>query len=284
MNFDTFFTGWTDGMQYASRRAPLIALLALFHLGSHSRAEDLPTAFVPSPEFQTIITRIVRQALPTEFEKRHNWNHTKRVFDGLRWEFDGGKLEAHRRWKDARDGQWTMYRVRFIEPEQNFQVQVQRFETLENGKVGCDLAVDARLAVEGRVLHYEHDVQLVSLSAEAETHARLAARIEIGGKVNVSKFPPSLSLEPVVQQAAVDIHDFRIKRIGKLDGPVVKSLSRGVREVVEDKLDEARPKLVEKMNAAIKKSEEKLELSLSDLLESPWGKVVAPLTTPAAMK
>jgi hypothetical protein len=241
------------------------------------RAEPPPTTLVPSAEFQTLITRIVRQALPAEYEKRHNWNHTQRVFDGWKLEWDGGKLETRRRWKEANDAQWHVYRVNLVDPEQTFRVHVERFQALESGKVLCDLAVDTKLAVEGRLLQWDRGVQLLSIDAQAEAEARLWARLEIGGKVDVGKFPPSLYLEPVVQDAAVDLPRFRILRIGKLDGPLVKSLSHGAREVIEEKLAEARPKLVDKMNAEIKKSEAKLKLSVTDLLNSPWGKAVEPL-------
>jgi hypothetical protein len=240
-------------------------------------AEQPPTTLVPSDEFQTLITRIVRQTLPAEYEKRHNWNHTQRVFDGLKFEWDGGKLETRRRWKEANDGQWHWYRVRLVDPDQNFRVHVERFQAQENGKVRCDLAVETKLLVEGRLLQWERGVQLLSVDAQAEADARLQARLEIGGKVDAGKFPPSLYLEPVVQEAAVDVPRFRILRIGKLDGPLVKSLSHGAREVIEEKLAEARPKLVDKMNAEIKKSEAKLTLSLADLLKSPWGQAVEPL-------
>lgn len=255
----------------------LIVLSLAGRAPSAIQAEELPTTFVPSVEFQALITRIVREALPAEYEKRHNWNHTQRVFDGLKWEWDGGKLETRRRWKEANDGQWHWYRVRLVEPEQNFHVHVHRFQALENGKVLCDLAVDAKLAVEGRLLQWERGVQLLSVDAEAEAETRLAARMEIGGKVDGGKFPPSLYLEPVVQAADFELRRFRIGRIGKFDGPVVKSLSRGAQEIIEDRLAAARPKLVDKMNAEIKKSESKLKLSVSDLLNSPWGSSIAPL-------
>src|SRR5262245_2801905 len=44
---------------------------------------DPPDSFTPSPEFQEWITNLVRQQLPENYEKRKNWGHTTKSFDGV---------------------------------------------------------------------------------------------------------------------------------------------------------------------------------------------------------
>ena len=76
-----------------------------------------------------------------------------------------------------------------------------------------------------------------------------------------------------------------LHRVGKLEGPLIKSLSDDTRAVLAAEIAERRPKLVESMNKQLAKKEDRLKFSLSDLLKSEWGKYAPPeLTDGAAEK
>ena len=98
---------------------------------------------------------------------------------------------------------------------------------------------------------------------------RLKAQVEITSRIDAGKVPPDLLLSPRVTSADLEIVDFRLDRVSDLDGPLVRSLSSTVREIVEDKLAEKRDKLVEKMNKSLAKREAKFRLSASDLVGTP---------------
>ena len=55
-----------------------------------------------------------------------------------------------------------------------------------------------------------------------------------------------------------------------MSGPLTKRLSSSVREILEDVIERKRERMVVKINDKIKKSEDKLRLSLSDLVNSPF--------------
>jgi len=69
-----------------------------------------------------------------------------------------------------------------------------------------------------------------------------------------------------VATADLDILEFKLRRISHFDGPVVKTLSASVREVLEDKIAEDRKKLVERLNKSLAKQQSKLRFSPADLL------------------
>jgi len=245
-------------------------------LAAKSNPTDLPDAFTPSAEFQEWITDIVREQLPHEYEKKKNWGHQAKTFDGLSVRIEDGKLRTHRKFKQANDGSWQQYRVKLKDPEERFDVTLANIRQLPSGKVGLDISVDASLEVFGRQSLWEHGVQLFSISAEADARVRLSAQAEVATRMDLTRFPPDIHLDPEIMAARFEIPDFRVRRIGRAEGPLVRSLSHAAREALEEKLAEDNAKLVGKLNRAIAKQEKKLKLSLADVLQSKWGGLLEP--------
>jgi hypothetical protein len=235
-------------------------------------AGGLPETFTPSDEFQQWITTLAREHLPDKYEKAKNWGRTTKVWDGLKLTTDDGRLSTKRRWKQANDGTWYKYRVDIIEPEKHFDIRIENIHEIPGGKISADVQVLAKLKCFGRMSQWEHGVQLVSLSADAETLAIVTAQVELAMRLDLSHLPPDVLLVPEVRSARVDIRDFKLHRVSNAHGPLVKSLSASAREVVEDKLEEQnRGKLAEKMNKQIAKQSDKLRMGLPDVTNSPWA-------------
>jgi hypothetical protein len=254
------------------RRQFLLALAAAAAAGTtRSRrlaANDSPASvepFTPSAEFQQLLTKLAREQLPDKYEKSKNWGKTSRVFVGWKIEPDGLKVETRRRYKEVNDGAWQKYSIHLLHPDKQFEVRVANLRQKENQPV-CDVTVLAAVRVSGRHAQWENGVQLVSIGAEADARLRLRAELAVGIKLDPTKFPPDVSFEPRVNQADIDILEFKLRRISHFGGPVVKSLSSSVREVLEDKIAESRPKLVQKLNKSLAKQDSKLRFSAADWL------------------
>jgi hypothetical protein len=248
------------------RRIVLAALAALPLFPPRLGAEESSTAsetFTPPEEFQELVTSIVREQLPDKYEKTKNWGQTKQVWAGVKLERDGLRLETRRRYREVNDGPWQKYRIDLLQPEKHFHVALANIRQTEN-KVLCDIAVEAKLHAFGRHSQWERGVQLFSVSADASTRVRLKAALEVTTRIDATKVPPDLLFSPRVTSADLAILDFRLERVSDLHGPLVKSLSSTVREILEDKLAEKREKLVEKLNRSLARREEKFRLSLAD--------------------
>jgi len=230
-----------------------------------------PAPFTPSPEFQAWLTDLVREHLPHEYERKKNWGHTERRFDGLSVQLDDGRLKTHRKFAEANDGRWTMYRVKLADPEEQFDVAVSRMEELPDGRVALDLSAVARLDVFGRQSLWTRGVQVFSLSAEADAKVLLTAHAEIATRLDPTVFPPDVHLAPHITTAHLDILDFKLRRISRADGPLVRSLSHTVREELEEKLAEDNEKLVAKLNKSLAKQQGKLKLSLAEMMSAKLG-------------
>lgn len=258
------------------------ALLSLA-ITTSAAADEPDPGFTPSESFQTWVTDLVREQLPEQYEKSKNWGHTKKVFAGWKFEQDGLRLETRRRWKDANDGTWTRYRVTPIDPDKHFAVRVEKIEPIAGNKVRVQLAAVSKVHLLGRLAQWESGVQLVSLSAEADAEILLQGTVEIALQLDATKLPPDVALVPTVTAADAQIKSFELQRVGKFDGPLVKSLSDETRDVLAAEIAERRPKLVSSLNKQIAKQQDKLKFSLSDLLKSEWGKYApAELTGGAA--
>jgi len=238
---------------------------------AESPASEPADAFTPSPEFQEWITKLVREQLPDQYEKKKNWGHTAKSFDGLSVRLEDGQLKTHRKFKQANDGTWQMYRVTLKDPEEKFEVRIANLRTMANGRVAMDITAVANLEVFGRQSLWQHGVQIFSISAEADARVRLSAHTEVATRLDPTRFPPDVALEPEVKSARLDIPDFRLRRLGEFSGPLVRSLSHATREALEDKLRDDNEKLVAKLNKAIDKQEKKLRLSLADVMKSKWS-------------
>lgn len=219
--------------------------------------------FTPSQEFQDLVTALAREQLPDNYEKTRNWGKTARVFDGWKLERDGLRLETRRRWKEANDGAWQKYSIHLVKPQKHFDILIENVRQ-EGSKAVCDVTVRALVRASGRHCQWESGVQLWSISAEADARLRLRARLEIAMKLDAEKFPPDVYFEPRVASADLDILEFKLRRVSHFDGPVVKSLSASVREVLEDKIEEDRKKLVDRLNKSLIKQQSKLRFSASD--------------------
>ena len=265
----------------AASWACLASLLILCCVASTPAAEP-ETGFTPSDDFQAWVTELVREQLPAEYEKSKNWGHTRRVVAGVDFKADGLKIETHRRWKEVNDGTWTRYKVTPLEPEKHFAVRVEHIEQLTGNKVRVQLSAVSKVKLYGRMSQWERGVQLVSLSAEADAKVLVQGTVEIALKLDPTKLPPDVFLVPTVTAADAQIAEFELHRVGKLEGPLIKSLSDDARDVLAAELAERRPKLVESMNKQLAKKQDKLKFSLSDLLKSEWGKYAPPELTGGA--
>lgn len=235
-------------------------------------ASEALDSFTPTEESQALITDIVRDNIPHEYEKTKNWGNTKEAFAGWKVEREGLKIETRRRWKQVNDGTWQRYKIRLIEPEKHFDVYIEKIQSLGNNQVAMTILVTAKLEAVGRSTHYETGVQMYSIGAEVDIDVRLRADVVLTLGLLPASFPPMITAKPEIKNADLELTRFKIRKVGALDGPVIRSLSSSVREIVEDKLADNRQNLIDKLNKSIAKKQDKLRFSLQDFLKTKWGK------------
>jgi hypothetical protein len=263
-------------------------LLALFaSLAVSAAVAQTPSPAVTPPAATTpataeslqaltgLVNTIVRENLPADFESRDNWGHTTDVWAGVDIRREGLQIKTKRRKKQVNDGTWKLIRVRLIEPETNLHLEVLDVRPLPAGRVEVDVAVDAKLAVFARLSQWELGVQLISLSANAQAQTQLRVRFELGLKLDPTKLPPDVILDPVVREAELRLVDFRLDRVSQVGGSLAHELGQQARDLLDREVAKQSAKLPDKINRQIGKNRERLRLSVQDLLTSQWGPLAA---------
>lgn len=206
------------------------------------------------------LSRVIAQAVPPEYEKKEDWGATAELPVGVR--VTGKPFHYHydQRTKTVDHGVWKHYKLRLLDPARDLKVEVAELTPLPGGRTGFTVVVDAALDCWGRARVYEYGVYLGAYKVEADCRAHITVRGDVGLVIGADEHGPTFALDPRVADSALRLDELHIRRISRADGPIVKSLSDGVRRLVEEELSGER--LTAKLNRAIDKKRDRLKYSL----------------------
>ncbi|MCR9291660.1 MAG: hypothetical protein NXI32_03005 [bacterium] len=225
-------------------------------------------ASLATPEVLAWLEELIRRNLPESYEDDRKWNQQKEVWDGIDWRREGWKLETKRRKKLVNAGTWTRYSISFVEPDKNLFIEFHQLETLGDGRIAFGISVDCALDVFGRLSRWVRDVQVVSISANADAACRLTLEGTVQFQVNPLVLPPDISMRPTVERAHIELTHYRVRRVSQVGGDFAKVLGEGLKRVVDEKLEDLNSKLADKINAQLEKHSEKLSFSAQSWLRS----------------
>ena len=214
-----------------------------------------------------LIRELVLNNAPHEYEDTKKWGGTKEVWAGLKVSHDGILLKTKRRTKQVNHGTWERYRAWLIEPEKELKIRLENLRTEPGTDATFELLVASRLGAFARWAEWQRGIQLYSISADAEARVQLRMRCQLRLSLDPVTFPPELAIHPRVTDAELDLVDFRVIRLSKLDGPLVKQIGDGLHGALQREIDRRSPKLVTRINAVIEKHRDELRFSLGGLLD-----------------
>jgi hypothetical protein len=210
------------------------------------------------------VADMIAEAIPREYEKYKNWGHTKRITTGVDFRGHLWDPKIDRRKSEVNDGLWTHYRVTLVEPEKNLAVRLENLRSLDAGQIAFTLNVTAKVQGWAQARVYKDGVPLGTYTAEGDSAVDLTIDGEIVLEATPSSFLTGIAIEPHVSAARVTLADFRLTRLGAIQGPLAEDLGDGLRHLVKDELEG--PKLVDKLNHALDKRREKLKITPEKLL------------------
>ena len=221
-----------------------------------------------SPQLIAWLTNMIRENLPPAYEDNKKWGMQKEVWDGVDMWREGGRLETKRRKKLVNAGTWTKYRVEFVEPDKNLHIEFHQLQSLPDGRIAFSVSVECLLDVFGRMSQWVRDVQMISLSVNADAVCKLTMSGSVKFQLNPLKFPPDVIIKPHVDHALVELSYFRVRRVSQVGGDFAKALGEGARGTIDRKISETNEKLVEKINKQIDKQQSKMVFSMQDWVQS----------------
>jgi len=238
----------------------LIGSLAVSPACAAAAQPTQPAVDARQASLANAFARLIENAIPREYEKRKDWGRTKNITTGIR--NDGFKL--YRRKKPVNHGVWKHYTIRLIEPEKTLAVRIENLRAVDGGRIGFRMTLRARLDLWARIKVYHYGVHLIALETVGDAAVDLAFDCEIGVRLKTSDGGAGVALDPRVVAAQVDITDFNLERISNAKGPIVREIGEELPRLIEHELQGE--KLVAKLNRAIEKKRDRLELSFGELL------------------
>jgi hypothetical protein len=212
-----------------------------------------------------LITPLIADAVPRQFEGKKDWGKTALVTTGLHSDGNFFRFDIHREKSEVNDGVWKKYRVTLVEPEKNLEIRIDNLQRQEDGKYKLALFVAAKVHAWAKVIVYKKGLRVLSLEPEGDTSIRLWIDADVGVEtVKSSTFIPGVELKPLVTDARLKFDDFRLTRIGDVHGDIAKELGVLLRKVLQKEL--SGPKLVDRLNHSLQKHPERLRLSPDQLL------------------
>jgi len=250
-------------MQTAYKLTTCVAASVTLLAASGAKAESArPPAALP-PEVQKFINETALASIPRTHEDDRHWNKQKEIKLLPRVRFDNGRLTSKRPRKQVNHGTWHRYRLELIDPERNLRTKILNIGSSKPGRTTFQVEITARLRGHGRAAYWQRGVQLASLSAAVETGVLLRFDCVLTTRFEGKKIPPDIVFEPRVTDGDIKLRDFRIRQISKLRGSLAEKFSGRIRELVQDRLEKRKPKIIAKINASIAKRQDKLRISPS---------------------
>jgi hypothetical protein len=262
----------------------LLMLLPAVALGAESSSGEVDIgrrllSYLPRKETQMgqapdclrdLATAMIREHLPREYEDKRHWGQTAKVLDGWHVRLDGLELRTKRRWKMANHGTWKRYRITQIDPDRHLTVSFHDIRQTDDGRTAFRVELTSRVHAFAQLTKWKYGLRLASVSVEADADVMLSASFLLATKLDITKIPPDVILQPEVTDAKVTLRHFEVRRISKIDGEFAEELGQGLRRLVEAKIEDDREKLVAKINAKIAKKQDKLRFSIHDIVSDKW--------------
>ncbi len=246
-----------------------VATMFTLLLAIPAAAQDL----APSTDVMTLdeaITTVVRDLMPHKFSDESDWGLQESHTTGVRVKRDGLRLRVERRRHPVNHGTWKRYRAELLNPEREFEIRLENLKGAGKRRISVEAVFIASLRVDARVAEWRRGVQLLSVGAEADARVQLRVRCEVGLDIDKG----TISLQPTVKSAKLDLLEFEVRKLGRVGGTVAEELGRGGRRFIEKKLTKEEERLVRKMNERIEKHEDKMRLSLEDVAKSKWQRLM----------
>ncbi len=240
---------------------------------SAASAEEDAHSYEPTEEMQQLVLRLLRDNVPREFASEKKWNRTKRM-TVIRLRDERGRLRPGPREKDMRHGQWSKYKAQLINPDQELDVRIVHVRGGDQGPVKVRVVATGKINAVARVANWRRGVQLYSFAANADAKLRITLDMETQLVLDPSHLPPDVLIKAEATDAKIEVLDFELNSLSDLHGKLAEGLGELVQKYIEDEVEEKNEKLVRKINEAIEKKQDRLRLSLANLLNSAWSDLV----------
>ena len=217
--------------------------------------------------------RILIESLPKQFAGEKNWGQTTKVVNGLRLKDDGHGLKLRKHTKEANDGLWKQYQAQVIDPEHQLQVRVENLRQTGAGQSRFQVFLSARLRGDARLEQWKDGVKLFDVQARADSKIEARLDCAMAWSWQAGGVLGQFSVEPKVTGARIELVEFDLQKVGQIEGWTARKLGDSLKGTIAKRLHAEEPKLVERLNQAIRKRQDRLRFSPGDVFAGGLSKL-----------
>ncbi len=261
------------------RRFTTIALLGLggtIIAGALAFAIALaaPTAWEES--LSAVAQRAVIDSLPRQFEGQKDWGHTTKVVDGLRLRDDDDKLKLRKHESEVKDGLWRRYKGEIVDPEHQLKLRVENLHQTADDHAALQVTGSAHMHLQAWLEQWKDGVKLLNASCDAQ--CTIDAKIDCEMAWHWTSGTPGkllgdITVEPKVTAVQLNLTEFELDKLSKIEGWAAREMGGTVKGLIQQKLHDEEPKIVEKLNKAIAKNQKRLHFSVDKAVDTGWTKL-----------
>ena len=213
-----------------------------------------------SPDAVNFIRGIALLLIPSEFDDDDGWGDKTKIQSGLNLRIQDGLLHTNRRWRQVNHGNWMRVTGKLVDPEERFLLHAAQHSDPEPGTKRYEVDVSARIRATGQQQQWSHGVMLWSVSAEAVADVELHLVLDTKSRVVHTDKGTRLRFLPKVHEAQTRLTDYSLRRISRLKGKPVQEFGDLFEKLVRRRVSRENEKLATRINAALEKKPERLEI------------------------
>lgn len=236
-------------------------------------ADQDATSAPDSLSWGTLLRDLVYETVPREYEKRDGWGDQTEVVSGVRVRNKRGIPRVSKRTKRVNHGVWRRYRIALHRPEEKLQIAVRDMRAAEREAVtgGLTFKVDlsARVRCTAETEFWSFGVKTGSATVQADATVHAVARFVVRERVlNPDDDGWLVDLEYALEaeNVRIDLDDFDVRRVGKLDGDLADGLGNTTQALLAEVLEGQEEKVTRRIQRALDEAEARFKISVPRVL------------------
>lgn len=221
-------------------------------------------------ELSRMIRSEVLKSAPKEFEGSLGWGQSTPFPPKLRLPGLARTTVKVGDRTELAHGTWKKGKVWVENPQRDFALAVTDLKLSESGKYRMTVVSSAPLKIDYEVQQWLNGLLLFGVEGRADAKVQLDLDFDIKVALNVTKFPPEISVDPKVVGTKAQVLDVKVFDPSRARNPErAQNINSTIRDFAQGLVHEAEPKIQEEANQAIAKAirEGKGTFSASKLLE-----------------
>ncbi len=259
-----------------SRRTWLrqVSLTAGFASTAQLGLAAAPSAEHILPEQRESLSRFIRRvlidSLPPTIEGKDDWGDQKEIFSGVGLNAENGPLKFEKKTKSVNHGLWKRYEIQLVEPEQQLRFQIVDAHNIGPRQVAFVIEAMSPLKVHVQLERWRFGVKLLNGTGDADATVKARIAGEVRYRFDTATSSTQLVLEPNILAATLDLVEFDLRKVWKLDGPLVQEVGDLLTPPLTKLIHKQEEPIVAKMNKELAKHPEKLQLALPRPFGLDW--------------